>query len=79
MAPGDTSFWQGAFRDPQADSFKAAAKAIDDGEPLTLSLLYGDYEGGQRVISQFTLRQAQDDSWLASVVRHFNIDLPDPR
>jgi hypothetical protein len=79
VAPSDTSFWQGAFRDPQADSFKAAATAIDAREPLTLSLLYGDYEGGQRVVSQFTLRHAEDDSWLASVVRHFNIDQPDPR
>jgi hypothetical protein len=79
VAPGDTGFWQGAFRDPQADSFKAAAAAIDARDPLTLSLLYGDYEGGQRVISQFTLRHAEDDSWLASVVRHFNIDQPDPR
>ena len=79
VAPGDTSFWQGAFRDPQADSFKAAAKAIDDREPLTLSLLYGDYEGGQRMVSQFTLRHVEDDSWLASVIRHFNIDQPDPR
>jgi hypothetical protein len=31
------------------------------------------------VISQFTLRRGQEDSWLASVIRHFNIDRPDPR
>ncbi len=31
------------------------------------------------VISQFTLRQVEDESWMASVVRHFNIDRPDPR
>jgi hypothetical protein len=79
IASGDTGFWQGAYRDPQTPSFKAAATAIDAGEPMTLSLLYGDYQGGQRMISQFTLRRGQEDNWLASVVRHFNIDLPDPR
>jgi hypothetical protein len=79
VAPGDNGFWQGAYRDPESQSFKGAAAAIDAGDPLTLSLLYGDYEGGQRVISQLTLRKAQDESWLAAVVRHFNIDRPDPR
>jgi hypothetical protein len=79
VAPGDNGFWQGAFRDPSAGRFKAAAAAIAAGDPLTLSLLYGDFAGGQRVISQFTLRRGQDDSWLASAVRHFNVDRPDPR
>ena len=79
VAPGDNGFWTGAYRDPQTQSFKGAAAAIDAGDPLTLSLLYGDYEGGQRVISQLTLRKAEDGSWLAAVVRHFNIDRPDPR
>jgi hypothetical protein len=79
IAPGDTGFWQGAYRDPETASFRAAATAIAAGEPMMLSLLYGDYEGGQRVISQFTLRRGQEDNWLASVIRHFNIDQPDPR
>jgi len=42
------------------------------------NLLYGDYEGGQRVISQFNLVR-QDDNWIATVVRHFNVDRPEPR
>jgi hypothetical protein len=79
VASGDAGFWQGAYRDPQTASFKAAAAAIDAGDPMTLSLLYGDYEGGQRMISQFTLRRGEKDNWLAAVVRHFNIDGPDPR
>jgi hypothetical protein len=47
--------------------------------------MYGDFEGGQRVISQFSLRYQpgeQDGSagrWLASAARHFNVDRPDPR
>jgi hypothetical protein len=43
-----------------------------------ISLLYGDLEGGQRVITQFTLRHA-NERWLAQATRHFNMDRPDPR
>jgi hypothetical protein len=78
VAPGDTGYWEGACRDPDADDFKAVTAAAETGEPLVVHLLYGDYEGGQRVISQFNLVR-QDDSWIASVVRHFNVDRPDPR
>jgi hypothetical protein len=78
VAPGDVSFWQGAFRDPAADSFRLASAAIEAGTPITLFLLYGDFEGGQRVISQFNIRGA-GDNWLVEVVRHFNVDRPEPR
>jgi hypothetical protein len=78
VAPGDISIWQGAFRDPAAESFRLASAAIEAGNPITLFLLYGDFEGGQRVISQFNIRRA-GDSWLAEVVRHFNVDRPEPR
>jgi hypothetical protein len=78
VAPGDTGYWEGACRDPDADDFKAVTAAAGTGDPLVVHLLYGDYEGGQRVISQFNLVR-QDDSWIASVVRHFNVDRPDPR
>jgi hypothetical protein len=78
LAPGDMGFWEGAFRDPKSAEFKAVSAAINVEEALEVSLLYGDYEGGQRVISQFNLRH-QEDFWLASVIRHFNVDRPDPR
>ena len=78
VAPGETAYWEGACRDPDADDFKAVTAAVDTGGTLVVHLLYGDYEGGQRVISQFNLVH-QDDSWIASVVRHFNVDRPDPR
>ena len=78
VAPGDTGYWEGACRDPGADDFKAVTAAVDTGGTLVVHLLYGDYEGGQRVISQFNLVH-QDDIWIASVVRHFNVDRPDPR
>jgi hypothetical protein len=78
LAPSDIGFWQGALRDPATDQFKAIAAAVDAGDQMRLSILYGDWEGGQRVITLFTLRRA-NDRWLTSTGRHFNVDRPDPR
>ena len=78
VAPGDNALWLGALRDPAASIFQAVADAIKSGETLVINLLYGDLEGGQRVITQFTLRQA-NERWLAQATRHFNVDQPDPR
>lgn len=87
IAPGDSGVWQGALRDQEAEVYKAVRAAIEAGELMVLSLLYGDLEGGQRVISQFSLRYVMPDDrkpdpagrWLASAVRHFNVDRSDPR
>jgi hypothetical protein len=65
-------------RQPATAQFKAVAAAVEAGDPMMLSILYGDWEGGQRVISQFALRQANDRR-LTSTGRHFNVDRPDPR
>jgi hypothetical protein len=78
VAPGDNELWQGALRDPAADQFKAVAAAIGARDDLTLNLLYGDFEGGQRTISQFGLRYT-NERWLAWSGRIFNVDRPDPR
>jgi hypothetical protein len=78
VAPGDTGFWLAALRDPAAEAFRAVAAAINAGDPLSLSLVYGDFEGGQRVISQFALRRGTE-RWLTTAVRHFNVDRADPR
>ena len=75
----DTGFWQGAFRDPNAEEFGAAHAAVRARDPLTIDVLYGDHEGGQRVISRFTLNPREDGEWIAAVARHWNIDRPDPR
>lgn len=80
IAPDDIGFWQGAFRDPADPQYDAAVAAVEANEVLTIDLLYGDYEGGQRVISRMMVqRSAEDRPWLASVVRHWNLDRPDPR
>src|SRR5262245_20634735 len=70
LPPGDIGFWQGALRDPAAEVFAVVHAAIETREPLTVSVLYGDFEGGQRVISQFALRYEQQ-RWLVSSGRHF--------
>jgi hypothetical protein len=121
VAPSDLGFWQGALRDPDTGLFKEAAAAIDAGDTMMLDLLYGDFEGGQRVVSRFTLAPSpyaappqgespagraavpagdppgtpdppgapdppdpadppgtQTVRWIASVVRHWPLDQPDP-
>jgi hypothetical protein len=79
VPPGDTGFWQGAFRDPGQPDYEEARQAIKDGVPLTIDLLYGDNEGGQRMITRFLLRRAGDDTYINSAIRHWNVDRPDPR
>jgi hypothetical protein len=82
VAPGDVGFWQGSFRDPASDRYRAARRAVEARQRLGVDILYGDFEGGQRVISRFMLtpREAEDGTrWFASVGRHWSVDRPDPR
>jgi hypothetical protein len=79
VSPGDMGFWQGAFRDPASTEYKVARQAIMDAETLTIDLLYGDQEGGQRVITRFVLRSGREETWISSAIRHWNVDRPNPR
>ena len=76
---GDVGFWQGAFRDPDEAEFARVRDAIVARDALTIDVLYGDHEGGQRTVSRFLLTPFGDDEWLTQVVRHWNVDRPDPR
>jgi hypothetical protein len=76
---GDVGFWQGAFRDRDSPAFAEARGAVERRMTLIIDLLYGDHEGGQRVISRFALRPRDDDGWTATAARHWNIDRDDPR
>jgi hypothetical protein len=76
---GDIGFWQGAFRDPTEPAFAEASAVVTQRGPFMLDLLYGDHEGGQRVITRFSLTPRDDGTWLASVSKHWNIDRRDPR
>jgi hypothetical protein len=76
---GDIGFWQGALREPTDPEFVAARKGIESKETLTVYLLYGDHEGGQRTITRFAMQPMKDGEYLGIVVRHWNIDRDDPR
>ena len=76
---GDIGFWQGAIREPD-DPFRGGLReAFTAGSPLTVDLLYGDHEGGQRVITRFGLLPRDDGAWMAAAGRHWNVDRADPR
>jgi hypothetical protein len=75
----DLGFWQGVFRDPSAPEFAGTRAAIEARETLTIDILYGDYEGGQRTITRFALLPRENEGWLAVAARHWNLDRPDPR
>jgi hypothetical protein len=79
VGPGDISFWQGAFRDPTEPEFADVAARITARERIVIDVLYGNHEGTERVISRFMLRPRGDGAWMATVVRHWNVDRPDPR
>jgi hypothetical protein len=79
VPPGDVGFWQGAFRDPAEPGYDEICEAVQTHHQLTVELLYGDHEGGQRMVSRFALTSGDGTTWLASVGRHWNLDRPDPR
>ena len=82
VAPGDVGFWQGSFRDPASDGYREARRAIEAQQRIGVDILYGDFEGGQRVISRFMLTPRETEEgvrWYAGVGRHWNVDRPDPR
>lgn len=76
---GSIGFWQGAFRDPSDPAFAAVRDAVRARRDITVDLLYGDHEGGQRTVSRFTLMCSGDDDWITAVSRHWNLDRADPR
>ena len=76
---GDIGFWQAAFRDEDDPQYDDACKAVNSRSQMTVDILYGDADGGQRVVTRFGLQPVGDDAWLISVNRHWNIDRPDPR
>jgi hypothetical protein len=81
---GDVGFWQAALREHE-DPLRAQLRAaIDEASPVTVEILYGDHEGGQRTVTSFNLtpREGADDEhwlWTSRPVRHWNIDREQPR
>lgn len=76
---GDVGFWQAAFRDESDPQYADAQRVVESRQPWTVDLLYGDHEGGQRVVTRFAALPSGDERWIATSSRHWNIDRPDPR
>lgn len=78
---GGTGFWEGTLRDPQDPLAVALRKVLADGgrEGITVELLYGDADGGQRTITRFGLTRAGTNAWIPAVSRHWELDRPRPR
>jgi len=78
---GDHGFWQGALRDPSEPIFADVRQAVEENRSITIDLLYGDHEGGQRTISRFTLLPNSSGTVqrMVAVSRHWNLDRSDPR
>ena len=78
---GQVGFWQGVFREPASEEFRAAADAVAGRLPVSIDVLYGDHEGGQRTITRFgmTPHQGEDATWIVAAARHWNLDRGDPR
>ena len=79
IAPGEVGFWQGTFRDSSATAFADARRTVEAHDSWTVEVLYGDAEGGQRMISRYAMVAREDGSWLASAGRHWYVDRDDPR
>jgi hypothetical protein len=78
---GDAGFWLGAVRDAHDVEQAELRRAAGDGTRVLVDLLYGDYEGGQRAIVRFSLRETDspDKPRSAQVLRYWNVDGTDPR
>ena len=85
VSAGDISFWQAALRDRDDPLYEPLHQAILSGTPMSVDVLYGDHEGGQRTITRFLLTprtHANDEEswlWMCSTSRHWNLDRADPR
>jgi len=53
IPPGDVGFWQGALRNLDDPQYEQARKVIEGRQEWIVDLLYGDEDGGQRVIGRF--------------------------
>ena len=75
----DTGFWQGAIRDADDPHREPLSRAIAEREPITIDLLYGDHEGGQRTITRLALTPVDNGAWITAVSRYWHIDGAEPR
>jgi hypothetical protein len=84
IPPGETGYWQGAIRDRSDPDYREIRSAMRSGARVSVDLIYGDYEGGQRTIARIGLTRDSEvdrdrDDYRAEVGRYWNIDGIDPR
>jgi hypothetical protein len=81
VGAGDIGYWQGAVRDEDDPFLRTVRQSVAEGTPLTVDLLYGDHEGGQRTVSRFVLyhREKGGSEWRSEVTRHWHLEGPSPR
>jgi hypothetical protein len=84
IAPGDGGFCQIAVREAGSDQHAFLSERAADRQQFAIDVLYGDVEGGQRMITRAGLSRgpAQDadaSEWAVAAGRHWNLDRPDPR
>ncbi len=79
IAGSDIGYWQGALRDHDDPEYPALIEAVHARRLFAVELLYSDHEGGQRAITRFALAPAGESAWMCTMVRHWDLDRPDPR
>ncbi|MCU1450464.1 MAG: hypothetical protein JWP02_2634 [Acidimicrobiales bacterium] len=79
VSAGDPGYWESAVRGRDDPAWDGLAKAIAERRTFGIEVLYGDQEGGQRVISRFLIVPAGESDWYTQTGRHWNMDRPDPR
>jgi hypothetical protein len=75
----DVGFWQGAIREPDDPHRWDVSRAIAQRERISIDLLYGDHEGGQRTITRLTFTPFDGGVWAATIGRYWHIDGREPR
>ncbi|HKB94197.1 MAG TPA: hypothetical protein VKC62_08215 [Gaiellaceae bacterium] len=75
LPPGEVGFWQASFRnDPRRDDVRALAES----GRFSVEILYGDFEGGQRMVTRVAALK-EHERWNLRVARHWHLDRPSPR
>jgi hypothetical protein len=77
IPPGKIGFWQ-TLRDSRDADYDAMLLAVEQGE-FMVDILYGDYEGGQRVVTRYDVLRDEDGEWRIATLRHAQLDRDDPR
>jgi hypothetical protein len=76
IAAGDVGYYQIAFR--EGDDVPEGLQDAIAGGVISVEVLYGDYEGGQRVITRYGVRLV-NGAWQVTTIRHWQLDRPEVR